>query len=162
MCVCVCDHVCLTVVCVCLCVYVSMYVWQLCVHTCLCICLTVCEHVSAYCLCVRTHACCGLCIRFLVSFYDPCVCSDDGLIAGGNHGGPWRVFLLGWGAAEEVPGDGLSGRHGEEQQQPKTLLQVNTAQPGPCAKPLCSFLTDSVRQAELQQHWTVHHEIRWY
>nr|XP_045016481.1 inosine-5'-monophosphate dehydrogenase 1 isoform X4 [Jaculus jaculus] len=50
-------------------------------------------------------------------------CSDDGLAAGRHHGGSWRVLLLRWSETQEVPGHGLPGCHGEEQQQPKTLLQ---------------------------------------
>lgn len=50
--------------------------------------------------------------------------SDDGLPARRHHGGPWRVLLLGWGEAQEIPGHGLVGCHGEEQQQPETILQV--------------------------------------
>lgn len=48
--------------------------------------------------------------------------SYDGLFASGNHWGSWRVFLLGRCAAEKVPWHGFSGRHGEEHQQPETLL----------------------------------------
>ena len=50
--------------------------------------------------------------------------SNDGLIAGGNDRSSWGVLLLGRRASKEVPRHGLPGRHGEEQQQPETLLQV--------------------------------------
>lgn len=56
--------------------------------------------------------------------------SDDGLPARGYHGGPRRILLLGWCETQEVPRHGLAGRHGEEQQQPETLLQV-PARPTP-------------------------------
>lgn len=50
--------------------------------------------------------------------------SYDGLVASGNHRGSRRVLLCRWCAAEKVPGHGLPGCHGEEHQQPETLLQV--------------------------------------
>nr|XP_041576554.1 inosine-5'-monophosphate dehydrogenase 1 isoform X3 [Taeniopygia guttata]XP_041576559.1 inosine-5'-monophosphate dehydrogenase 1 isoform X4 [Taeniopygia guttata] len=48
---------------------------------------------------------------------------DDGVAAGGHHGGSGRVLLLGGRAAEAVPGHGLAGRHGAGPGQPKALLQ---------------------------------------
>lgn len=51
-------------------------------------------------------------------------CSYDGLVASGNHGDPRRVLLCRWCATEKVSRHGLPGCHGEEHQQPETLLQV--------------------------------------
>lgn len=50
--------------------------------------------------------------------------SDDGVIARGDDRSSRGVFLLRRGAPEEIPGNGISGRHGEKQQQSETLLQV--------------------------------------
>lgn len=50
--------------------------------------------------------------------------SHDGLFASGNHRGSGRVLLCRRRAAEKVPRHGLPGCHGEEHQQPETLLQV--------------------------------------
>lgn len=52
------------------------------------------------------------------------ICSDDGISAGRHHRSSRRVFLFRWGATEEIQRNGLARCHGEEHQQPKTILQV--------------------------------------
>lgn len=57
-------------------------------------------------------------------YLHPSSLSHDGLVASGNHRGSGRVLLCRRRAAEKVPRHGLPGCHGEEHQQPETLLQV--------------------------------------
>lgn len=56
-------------------------------------------------------------------------CSDDGFTSGRHLGGAGRVLLRWRRAAQEVPGYGLSRRHGEEPEQPGPLFQVRIRVP---------------------------------